>query len=279
MAGAAMSFAMESLQMFVPPRDASTVDLLSNAAGAALGGVLGGSLVRAPRARAAIAGVRERWFLRGRAIDVGLALLAIWLAAQINPGIPLFATMFDASPHVAPLARAAASERDIAAIFVEGAHSGFQLLGVGLFLALLLRERKHVGVAVFALIAVALIVKVIAAALLLKPTVWDQWLSPGVSTGVAAGALALTTAIWIPRPAQIALATVALLSSLLVTLFAPDMLVARAPLSLFSWSYGHLLDFNGLTRAVLVVWPIVASGFLFALAGRADWGAPSVRPL
>jgi hypothetical protein len=100
-----------------------------------------------------------------------------------------------------------------------------------------------------------------------------------VSTGVAAGALALTTAIWIPRPAQIALATVALLSSLLVTLFAPDMLVARAPLSLFSWSYGHLLDFNGLTRAVLVVWPIVASGFLFALAGRADWGAPSVRPL
>jgi VanZ family protein len=269
-AGAALSLAMETLQMFVPPRDANTIDLVSNGIGAALGGLAGASLVRAPRAKAVFAGVRQRWFLPGRAIDFGLALLAIWLVAQLNPGIPLFATMFDPSPQ---LVRGA--NRDLAAIFVEGAHSGFQLLGVGLFLALLLQHRRHVGGAVFALVVAALLVKGIAATVMLKPAVWEQWLSPGVSAGIAAGALALFVAIRAPRPAQIALATIALLSSLLVTLLAPDMLLARAPLSLFSWSYGQLLNFNGLTRTVLLIWPIVASAFLFALAGRPGWGAPS----
>jgi len=49
---------------------------------------------------------------------------------------------------------------------------------------------------------------------------------------------------------------------------------ARAPLGLFSWSYGQLLNFNGLTHTVLLVWPAVASLFLFALAGRPGWGEP-----
>ena len=55
----------------------------------------------------------------------------------------------------------------------------------------------------------------------------------------------------------------------------PDILFARAPLSVFNWSYGQLLNFNGLTHAVLLIWPIVASVFLFALAGRPGWGEPS----
>ena len=37
--GAAMSFAMESLQMYIPPRVASPFDLAANAVGALLGGV------------------------------------------------------------------------------------------------------------------------------------------------------------------------------------------------------------------------------------------------
>jgi VanZ family protein len=272
-AGAALSFALETLQMFVPPRDANTIDMMSNAAGAAIGGLAGASLVRASRTRAAIGRLRARWFLPGRGVDLGLALLAVWLAAQLNPGIPLFATMFDPSAQLASPGGVAGAHADVAATLVEAAHSGFQLLGVGLFLALLLRDQRFVGGAVFTLIGAALVVKGAAAALLLKPAAWEQWLSPGVSYGVAAGALALTTAIWAPRPAQIALATIALLSSLLVTLLAPDLLVSRAPMSLFSWSYGHLLNFNGLTRTVLLAWPLAASGLLFALAGRPGWGA------
>jgi len=110
--------------------------------------------------------------------------------------------------------------------------------------------------------------------LLLNPAVGEHWLTPGVALGIAAGALLLAVAIRLPRSVQVTLATVALLSSLLATLFVPDLLFARAPLSLFNVSYGHLLNFNGLTHAVLLLWPAMASAFLFVLAGRPGWGEP-----
>src|SRR5207244_3703462 len=134
---------------------------------------------------------------------------------------------------------------------VECAQSAFQLLGVGLFVALLLRDRRYVGGAILLLVGAALLVKGIAAALLLKPAAWDHWVSPGVGAGIALGALLLLVAIWLPRPVQVALATIALLSSLLTTLLLPELLFARAPLSAFNWSYGHLLNFNGVTHIVL----------------------------
>jgi VanZ family protein len=264
---ALVSLSMETLQMFVPTRDASVADLLSNTAGAALGGALAVAFARSPDAKIAVASIRNRWFLPGMVGDLGLALLAIWLAVQVNPGIPLFATMYDPAPSpgaiVAP---------DFAATVVEAAHSAFQLLGVGLFLALLLRERRYVGGAALLLVGAAALVKGIAAAVLLKPAAWENWLSPAVSLGVAAGSLLLSMAIWLPRPAQVTLAAIALLASLLATFLAPDLVSARAPIELFNGPYGHLLNFNGLTHTVLLLWPAVASAFLFALAGRPGWG-------
>ncbi len=267
-AGATLSFAMETLQMYMPTRDASVADLLSNTAGAAVGGLLAVAFARSRDAKRAIASARDRWFLPGTVGDLGLALLAIWLVVQVNPGIPLFATMYDPSPRPGSVAAPA----DVVATLVESAHSAFQLLGVGLFLALLLRERRYVGGAVLLLIGAAALVKGIAAAVLLNPAVWENWLNPGVSLGVAAGSLLLSVAIWLPRPAQVTLAAVALLSSLLATLFAPDLLFASAPVGHFNRPYGHLLNFNGLTHTVLLLWPAAASALLFALAGRPSWG-------
>ena len=275
-AGAALSFAMETLQMFVPPRDASIVDLFANTAGAAVGGAIAIIFARSPSAKRRVMSIRDGWFAPGLVGDLGLALLAIWLAVQVNPGIPLFAIVFDRSAEFGAVAGAiaGATGTDLAAALVEGAHSAFQLLGVGLFLSLLLRDRRFVGGAVLLLVGSALLAKGIAAAFLLKPAAWEHWLSPSVSTGVAVGALVLLVAIWLPRPAQVAVAAVALLSSLLATLFAPDLLFARAPISLFAWSYGYLLSFNGLTHMVLLSWPVAASVYLFALAGQPEWGRP-----
>jgi VanZ family protein len=275
-AGAALSFALESLQMFVPPRDANAIDLIANSAGATLGGLVAIVFARSPAAKRGVMSLRERWFVGGRIGDLGLALLTIWLAVQVNPGIPLFAIVFDPAAEFGAAGFIPSSrDADVAAALLQGAHSAFQLLGVGIFLSLLMRERRSVGGAVLLLIGAALLAKGVAALFLLKPAVWEHWLSPGVSTGVAVGALLLLAAISLPRPAQLAVATVALLLSLLTTLLAPDLLFARPPLSMFSWSYGHLLHFNGLTHIVLLAWPIVASAYLFVLAGQPNWGDPS----
>jgi VanZ family protein len=261
--GALLSFAMESAQMFLPTRDANTIDFAANTAGAALGGVCALAFQRVPGLRRRIRQWRYRVFLGGRSGDLGLALLGIWLVSQVNPGIPLFAATFDPSLELT---------RDLAGTLLQAAQSAFNVVGVGLFLALLLRQRRDFGAAVVILICVALALKGVAAALLLKSAAWESWLKPGVSLGVAAGAFAVLLAIWLPRPARTTLCAIALLSSLVAPLLAPDLWQARAPLALFDWPYGQLLNFNGLTHAVLVSWPLLASVYLLWLAGQPGWG-------
>src|SRR6476620_805198 len=89
--GFAMSFAMESLQMYVPPRVASPFDLAANVVGALAGGALATVLAYNQSTRDSIYGARTRLFLPGPLGDVGLALMLLWLVAQTNPGISLFA--------------------------------------------------------------------------------------------------------------------------------------------------------------------------------------------
>lgn len=274
-AGITLSFGLETLQMFLPSRDATLVDLAANSAGTLAGAMLAAIIVRSERTRHALSSVRHSVFLPGMLGDVGLALLAVWLAAQINPGISLFAVTFD--PDLAPAGPGiveTAMHPDRAAVLIEAAQSALQLTGVGLFLTLLLRDRRHIGGAVLLLIGAALLVKGVSAMLLLKPALWDTWLKPGVSIGIAAGVLVLLCIVFMPRPVQLAACATALLASLLLPIFVSDVPPTRASLTLFSWRYGHLLNFNGLTQSMLLAWPLAVSAWLLVLAGRPRWGDP-----
>jgi VanZ family protein len=266
--GALLSLAVESIQMLLPTRDASVIDLASNALGASIGALLALAFIRVPGLRALMRRWRHRLFLSNRSGDLGLALLGIWLLSQMNPGIPLFAATFDPSLELT---------RDFPGTLLQAAQSAFNVIGVGLFLALLLRRRGDFGIAVLILIAWALMLKAAAATLMLKSAAWESWLQPGVSLGVAVGAVVLLAAVWLPRPARTTVCAVALLSSLVAPLLAPDLWHVRAPLALFDWRYGQLLNFNGLTHAVLVVWPLLASVYLLWLAGQPGWGANAGR--
>lgn len=273
--GITLSFGLETLQMFLPSRDASLIDLAANTAGTLAGAMLAAIVVRSEHTRIALSAIRHRAFLPGMLGDIGLALLVVWLAAQINPGIPLFAVTFD--PDMVPAALAAADSAarpDRAAVAIEAAQSALQMTGVGLFLVLLLRDRRTIGGAILLLIGAALLVKGVSAALLLKPALWDTWLKPGVSIGVAAGLLALLCIVFLPRPVQLAACATALLASLLLPVVVSDFPPTRASLTLFSWRYGHLLNFNGLTQSMLLAWPLAVAAWLFVLAGRPGWGDP-----
>lgn len=273
--GAALSFAMETLQGYLPPRHAHAFDFAANAAGALVGGAIGAFLAGSPL-RAAGRDAHRHFVLPGTIGDVGLALAAAWLVAQVNPAIPPFALTFDPDP-VAAL-RDPPQMDDVAATLIEAAQSAFQLLGIGLFAALLVRKRSYAGGAILLVVGTALLVKGVAAVLLLKPAAMQAWMSQGVLLGVAAGALLLLPAVMLPRPAQVALCAIALLSSLLTPLLTPDLMFAAPPLTLFNWRFGHLLSFNGVTRIVLVAWPLAAAAWLFALAGAPGWGQAPDEP-
>jgi VanZ family protein len=264
-----LSLAIESLQMLVPPRDANPYDLMFNALGALIGAAFGAALARSPRAKQSITASRMRWFVSGQLGDVGLALLALWLVAQANPGVALFAVAFHPTPTTL------SPNLDGAEMLLEGAGSAFQFIGVTLFGMLLLRSRRHARVAVLLLVAGALTLKTITAAIMLRPNAWQTWVEPGVLIGIAAGALLLPLVMALPRPAQVGVCGVALLASLGAPMLAPELVASPTPLHLFDWKYGQLLNYNGLTHTVLLLWPVLAAAWLFGLAGRPAWGHPN----
>ena len=140
--------------MFLPSRDASTLDLFANVAGSALGAVGALALARSRRPPRAWPAFRDHWFLPGKVGDLGLALLVIWLAVQVNPGIPLFATTFDPDIELDPaLATVAAPASPTTSwrSWSPPRRARSSCWASGLFLALLLRQRRYVGGAVLVL--------------------------------------------------------------------------------------------------------------------------------
>src|SRR4029453_13654924 len=109
-----------------PPRKKSLVPRAPNTGGALLGGFAASRLVRAERVRNALSEARHRIFLAGKLGDVGLALLVLWLVAQINPGIPLFAVTFDVEQVQGSAVALMASAPDTAAKLIEAAECALQ---------------------------------------------------------------------------------------------------------------------------------------------------------
>ena len=87
--GVLLSAMMEYAQMYLPVRISSNLDLLANSSGALVGALLAVSI--APREWFALhlTHWRVRIFHGGREVDFGLALVALWMFAQVNPSLPM----------------------------------------------------------------------------------------------------------------------------------------------------------------------------------------------
>lgn len=252
--GAILSLTMETAQMWLPKRYASAFDALANAAGLLLGALLGLVLTASATLMSGLNRGRNELIVGGRSGELKLVLLGVWLLAQINPAIPLFGATFHPGQQAA---------FDPAVVIVELAQTAAALIGIGLFTDLTMRKRWLGGIALVLVIAAAIAMKTTAAQAVLTPLAWDAWLRPGHALGLACGALALTVLFWLPRSAKSVLAGIALISSVLINFLLPDFVAAKAPLSIFTWNYGHLLHLNGLTHTIVLLWPFVATGVLF----------------
>jgi glycopeptide antibiotics resistance protein len=86
--GALLSFCMEYLQLYLPVRTSSPVDLLLNTVSTAFGAVLACSLESSSTIGAIIWRIRSRHFCDGSVADIGIAVIAVWCAAQLAPFAP-----------------------------------------------------------------------------------------------------------------------------------------------------------------------------------------------
>ena len=252
--GAALSFAMETCQLFIPNRIASIYDTLANASGALWGALAFVdpfySLVTRP-----LGEMRERLLIAGVWGDAGLVLVMLWLIAQLNPALPFFGAgniQGDA---------AGAAQLEI----LQWAAVAMSIWGFGLFLSSLLKGEHGTLRVTLVLLSVALWLKFMAASFMLQPHFAEEWVSMGRAIGLAVGIALLVPTRGFPRAGRIYLALVLVLAGALFSKIVGAYSALDDFLRLFRWPYGQLASFATLTRFLHEAWPLMALVFLVAL--------------
>ncbi len=260
--GAALSILLEAAQNYLPTRFATNVDVLSNIVGLAAGSVLGMRFAPWLLEHGPYRRVRAAAFLPGAPIDLGLALMGLWLFTQLNPATLLFGTgdLRDLLA-VPPSGRPRAPEYFVS---IEAITAAANLVTVALLVSALAGPGRPVRAMFLALVASALAVKAFAFALLRADAF--VWLTPGARDGLIAGLLLGLLAVSLPRAMRLGAAALLILAAAVLVNLAPPNPYFTATLRM--WHQGHFFNFNGLTRLVSAAWPFLALAYLFFLASR-----------
>ncbi|TNC98899.1 MAG: VanZ family protein [Gallionellaceae bacterium] len=258
-----LSLLLEYLQMYLPSRISSNADVLTNTFGALVGGML--ALVIAP-AQWFVRATQWRieLFQRGHGVDFGLALLMLWMFAQINPTLPMLGNVFiTEAAHRIFVAMPEEPFNPWSSVAVA-----LNLLMIGLLLQTLLRVRRDAAIALMIVLCVIALAKFIAAAVLLKSWALMLWLNSEAMLGIVLGMLALWAMHSLPRVALLWGTALAALVYLMLALWVLDSGTPSAAMRLYHWRYGHLLNYNGMSQIVSSMFPLLLMGYLWRASRR-----------
>jgi VanZ family protein len=284
MGGALLSFAMETLQNYLPQRVASNVDLALNAAGTALGVAIGaalhwrGGIDRWQR-------LRERWFVARSA--GGLALIVLWPIGLLFPTavpfglghvigrlLPYLAELLQGTPAAAWTTgwSVVATPAGEAAAHALSPASEFSIVVLGLVAPCLVAFtiatpgwRRTLLVVGAALLGAA--TTTLSTALNFGPTHAFAWTTPQALQALAVGTGVALLLSLVPRRVAAGFGLIALTALVMLVTQAPaDPYVAQ---SLQGWEQGRFIRFHGAAQWVGWLWPYAALTYLLArLAAR-----------
>lgn len=254
----AISVALEYLQMYLPSRTSSNADILTNGIGALLGASMMMSLMR-NRWFARLTQWRIDLFRQAGSVDFGLALVMLWMFAQINPSLPMLGNVFitEAAHHFFN-----AMPEEPFSIW-ESIAVALNLLMIGALLLTLLRTRRHAAILLVFILSVVALVKFVSAALLLKSWALLLWLNGEAMLGVLIGMLLIGVVAWLPRSQLIWAAVLGTLSYMILAYWVLDGGTPSAAMRLYQWRYGHLRNYNGLSQTVSLIFPLLLGGYLW----------------
>ena len=266
LAAGVLSLAMESVQMFLPTRIASNVDLLANALGALVGAMAAPLLAPAQPIGGRIQSARRRLFLDGTPADTGLVIAGLWLVTQFHPTAQLFGTgAVRATLNLSPFLTHAPG----LALGGEAVVVLLNLLGVGLMLCGFVRSGNRPMPVIAARVGAALALKAVNALVIVQASAPFAWLTPGVVLGLGAGWLLLWGAVRLPRKVQLAVAAGCIVLATIAINLAPDNPYQKVSPRLLVRGASHFLNFSGIVRALSELWPLLATGLLiYAFAAR-----------
>lgn len=280
LAAAALSYALELVQQFLPVRHPSLLDWVLNAGGAAAGALLALPLRRLgwPQRLLHWSG---RWFDAGSAGAVLLLLawpLALLFPAPVPLGLgqvgprllPLLAGMLEGVPWAADWHAALLAESLPPPPLGVPAETLVTLLGLLapclVAYAVVPPGWRRAGLGIGAG-AVTVGVLALSTALNFGPEHALTWLTPRTGAALAIGTAVAVALAPVPRRVAAGLG--------LVVITALVLLVARAPadpyfaLSLQRWEQGRFIRFHGLAQWIGWLWPYAAGLWLLGRLGSA----------
>ena len=260
MLGMALSFAIESIQTYLPSRVPSNIDLLCNSIGSGLGAIL--SLCFGRRFFRSIAR-RQHLLAPIPYIEYGLILTGFWLLTQLSPETLLFGAgdlryLFDITPAV-PYAAPSFFAMETTIIVCN-------TVAIGLIVRAILAVNGLTYGGLPGFFLAALLIRALAAAVLVGPQDAFVWLTPGAGLGLLLGGMLLALLVLLPAPLRIAFAAMALMAGTVLVNLAPFN--PYSTVALVAWRQGHFLNFNGLTRLAASFWPFFALTYLILLGRR-----------
>jgi VanZ family protein len=251
--GLLLSASMEYLQMFLPTRTSSNLDLLTNSAGALIGAVVAVSITSWTWFFSRLMRWRSYWFRHGKEMDFGLALLALWMFGQINPSLPMLGNVFISEVPRRPFMTLPPTSFNE----WEGSAVTLNLLMLGTLMLTLLRVPRKITTALPVILSVVALAKFVTAALLLKSWALLLWINSEAVLGMLLGILLLLAALRLPRKAAIGVGAAAALGYIAIVNFVFDDNVPSAAMSIYHWHYRHLLNYNGLAQTITLVFPLL----------------------
>ncbi len=261
LAGAVLSTSMEYVQMYLPTRISSNLDILTNSSGTALGALLAVGIAPQVWFTLHLMQWRYRMFHGGSMMDFGLALVVLWMFAQINPSLPMLNSVFISTVALAPLATVQMKPF----IWMESVAVALNLLMLGLLLLTLLRKHQHAVSTLMAMLCLVALVKFGAAAILLKSWALLLWLNSEAVLGIFIGILLLIAATRLSRSVLLWCAAIVTLTYLVLAHWILDSSMPATTRRMYQWDYGHLLNYNDLSQFVAFIFPLVMLGYLWRI--------------
>ena len=251
--GASLSGSMEYLQMYLPTRISSNMDLLANGAGTLIGLLLAVSVASWGWLLGRLTRWRSGLFHQGKETDFGLALLALWMFGQVNPSLPMLGNVFISEVARQPFAALPPVSFD----WWESGAVTLNLLMLGTLLLTLLRVPRNAIIALPVILGMVALAKFIAAAVLLKSWALLLWINSEAVLGMLLGMALLLTALSLPRSVAIVCGAAVALTYFAVVNFLFGDNTPAAAMSIYHWHYGHLLNYNGLAQSIALVFPLL----------------------
>ncbi|WP_026432383.1 VanZ family protein [Paracidovorax oryzae] len=282
LSGGMLSMLMELLQIYLPRRVPSNMDLLLNTAGTLLGALVAALLERLG-AIARWSRFRARWFVQDA--SGALVLIALWPAALLFPAAVPFGLGQMWERLEAALAETLADTPFLEWLPVrdtplEPLMPGAELLSVllGLLVPCLLGYCviRNVGRRVAyacGMVAAGVAVTALSAALSYGPAHAWEWLGLPTRVGIVAGLVAALLLVTLPRRAAGVLLLLVLVWHLNLLNQAPTS--AYFAETLLAWEQGRFIRFYGLGQWLGWLWPYAT--LVYVVLQVASRPAPEVR--